>query len=110
MISHGLTIPTFLDKLKCPTSTMFPFLNPKEEIFPAWQQSVYKRITLTTEEVCDGIHSDECQGWSHHARCPHCLENTAAAVVEVLWPDQDQKWDAEGLVSLHFAKCIYFFP
>lgn len=43
---------------------------------------------------------------------PHCLakENTAAAVVEVLWPDQDQKWDTEGLVSFRFAKCIYFFP
>lgn len=61
----------------------------------------HERVALlqAMEEACDDIHADECQGWIRHARrfFPRCLarENIAADVDEVLWPDQDQRWDAE---------------
>lgn len=61
----------------------------------------HERVALlqAMEGACDDIHLDECQGWTCNARCffPCCLamENIAADVDEVLWPDKDLRQDAE---------------
>ena len=62
------------------------------------------------EEACDDIHADACQGWIRHARhfFTRCLarENIADDVDEVLWPDQDRRWDAELFCNIY---TVYFF-
>nr|XP_024660254.1 uncharacterized protein LOC112435651 [Maylandia zebra] len=51
------------------------------------------------EEACLDISVDACQGWIRHARgfYPRCLAgaNIACDVDEILWPDPDQRQDAE---------------
>ncbi|KAL0166232.1 hypothetical protein M9458_038076, partial [Cirrhinus mrigala] len=51
------------------------------------------------EEACTDISVDACQGWIRHARgfYPRCLAraNIACDVDEILWPDPDQRQDAE---------------
>nr|XP_024654061.1 uncharacterized protein LOC106675295 [Maylandia zebra] len=51
------------------------------------------------EEACLDISVDACQGWIRHATgfYPRCLAgaNIACDVDEILWPDPDQRQDAE---------------
>uniref|UniRef100_A0A672NUQ4 Uncharacterized protein n=1 Tax=Sinocyclocheilus grahami TaxID=75366 RepID=A0A672NUQ4_SINGR len=84
-----------------------PFLNPIEEFFSAWQWKVYDRepyirahLLQAMEEACLDISVDACQGWIRHTRgfYPRCLAraNIACDVDEILWPDPEQRWDAEA--------------
>ncbi|KAI7790308.1 hypothetical protein IRJ41_012888 [Triplophysa rosa] len=83
-----------------------PFLNPIEEFFSAWRWKVYDRepyirahLLQAMEEACLDISIDACQGWIRHARefYSRCLAraNIACDVDEILWPDPEQRRDAE---------------
>lgn len=84
-----------------------PFLNPIEEFFSAWRWKVYDRepymrvhLLQAMEEACLDVSVDACQGWIRHARgfYPRCLAraNIACDVDEILWPDPEQRQEAEA--------------
>lgn len=85
-----------------------PSLNPIEEFFSAWRWKVYDRdpyirvhLLQAMEEACLDITVEACQGWIRHARVffsPCCLAgaNIACDVDENLWPDPDQRREAEA--------------
>ncbi|XP_039902261.1 uncharacterized protein LOC120742857 [Simochromis diagramma] len=64
-----------------------------------WDNVSFHRAALAMEEACLDISVDACQGWIRHARgfYPRCLAgaNIACDVDEILWPDPDQRQDAE---------------